>query len=44
MITHAGSKFHDSSVSPKISQILSHWGYELKRFFVNLILGNNLCN
>ena len=45
MITHAGSKFHDSSISPKINQILSHWGYELKRFFVNLILDSkfNFC-
>ena len=37
MIKDAGSKFHDYSISPKISQILLHWGYELteKDFFVN---------
>ena len=28
-IRNAGSKFDDYSVSPKISQILLHWGYEL---------------
>ena len=38
MIKDAGSKFDDYSVSPKIIQILLHWGYELteKYFFVNL--------
>ena len=31
----AGSKFDDYSISPKIRQILLHWGYELteKDFF-----------
>ena len=29
MIKDAGSKFDDYSVSPKIRQILLHWGYEL---------------
>ena len=29
MIKDAGSKFDDSSISPKIRQILWHWGYEL---------------
>ena len=35
MIKDAGSKFDDSSISPKIRQILLHWGYELteKEFF-----------
>ena len=30
MIRDAGSKFDDCSISPKIRQILLHWGYELK--------------
>ena len=29
MIRDAGSKFDDCSISPKIRQILLHWGYEL---------------
>ena len=29
MIKKAGSTFDDYSVSPKIRQILLHWGYEL---------------
>ena len=29
MIKHAGSKYDDYSISPKIRQILLHWGYEL---------------
>ena len=29
MIKKAGSKFDDYSISPKIRQILLHWGYEL---------------
>ena len=29
MIRDAGSKFYDCSISPKIRQILLHWGYEL---------------
>ena len=35
MIRVAGSKFDDYSISPKIRQILLHWGYELteKDFF-----------
>ena len=46
IIKDAGSKFHDYSISPKIRQILLHWGYELteKRFFVDQILDNNLRN
>ena len=28
-IRNAGSKFDDYLISPKISQILLHWGYEL---------------
>ena len=37
-IRDAGSKFDDYSVSPKIRQILLHWGYELteKDFFNEL--------
>ena len=37
MITDAGSKLDDNSISPKIGQILLHWGYELteKDFFIN---------
>ena len=29
MIKSSGSKYDDYSVSPKIRQILLHWGYEL---------------
>ena len=29
MIKKIGSKFDDYSISPKIRQILLHWGYEL---------------
>ena len=29
MIKDAGSKHDDYSISPKIRQILLHWGYEL---------------
>ena len=29
MIKHANGKFDDYSISPKIRQILLHWGYEL---------------
>ena len=29
MIRNANSKFDDYSISPKIRQILLHWGYEL---------------
>ena len=38
MIKDAGSKFYDHPISPKIRQILLHWGYELteKYFFINL--------
>ena len=37
MIKDAGSKFDDYSISPKIRQILLHWGYELteKKIFIN---------
>ena len=37
MIKDAGSKFDGYSISPKIRQILLHWGYELteKDFFIN---------
>ena len=38
MIKDAGSKYDDYSISPKIRQILLHWGYELteKDFFNEL--------
>ena len=38
MIKVTGSKFDDYSISPKIRQILLHWGYELteKDFFNEL--------
>ena len=38
MIKDAGSKYHNYSISPKIRQILLHWGYELteKDFFLLL--------
>ena len=38
MIKDAGSKFDDYSISPKIREILLHWGYELieKDFFNEL--------
>ena len=29
MIKHAGGKFDDYSISPKIRQVLLHWSYEL---------------
>ena len=36
MIKDVGSKFDDYSISPKIRQILFHWGYELtEKFFLN---------
>ena len=38
MIRESGCKFDDYSISPKIRQILFHWGYELteKDFFNEL--------
>ena len=33
MIRDAGSQFDDHSVSPKIRQVLLHWGYELTENF-----------
>ena len=38
MIKDAGSKFNDHSISPKIRQILLHWGYESTEedFFIYL--------
>ena len=38
MIKGASSKYDDCSISPKIRQIILHWGYELteKDFFINL--------
>ena len=35
MIRDAGSKFDDYSISPKIRQVLLHWGYKLtKKIFL----------
>ena len=31
MIRDSGGKFDDYSISPKIRQILLHWGYKLKK-------------
>ena len=38
MIKDAGSKYDDYSISPKIKQILLHWGYELteKKLFIQI--------
>ena len=38
MIKNTGSKYDDYSISPKIRQILLHWGYQLteKDFFYQL--------
>ena len=37
-LENSGSKFDDYSISPKIRQILLHWGYESteKDFFIDL--------
>ena len=36
MIKDAGSKFDDYSISPKLRQILLHWGYKLtEKYFFN---------
>ena len=37
MIKDAGSKYDDYSMSPKVRQILLHWGYKLteKGFFID---------
>ena len=36
MIRNTGSKYDDFSISPKIKQILLHWGYDLtKKDFFN---------
>ena len=40
MIKDAGSKFDDYSISPKIRQILLHWGYELTEIFFFIDLTN----
>ena len=34
MIKNAGSEFDDYSISPKIRQILLHWGYELTKSYL----------
>ena len=31
VIRNAGSKYDDYSISPKIRQILLHWGHELTK-------------
>ena len=35
MIKNSGSKYDDYSISPKVRQILLHWGYELTEVFFN---------
>ena len=42
MVKDAGRKFNDRSISPKIRQILLHWGYEIteKDYLIN---STNLC-
>ena len=41
-IRDVGSKFGDYSISPKITQILLHWGYELtEKFFFNELMYKN---
>ena len=35
MIRDSGNIFDDYSISPKIRQILLHWGYELTEHFFN---------
>ena len=36
MTKNAGSKYDDYLISPKIRQILLHWGYELtEKYFFN---------
>ena len=40
MIRNAGSKIDDYSISPKIRQILLHWGYELTEKDFELINKN----
>ena len=43
IIKDAGSKFYDYSISPKIRQILLHWGYELtEKECFDSISNNNL--
>ena len=41
MIKDVGSKYDDYSISPKIRQILLHWGYELTDFFVVVVNSAN---
>ena len=44
MIKDAGSKFDDYSVSPKIRQILLHWGHELSEKYIYIFFGlKNYC-
>ena len=40
VIKNSGSKFDDYSISPKIRQILLHWGYELTEKDFKLINKN----
>ena len=46
MIKEVGSKFDDYLISPKIRQVLLHWGYELteKYFLLTQVFDNNLRN
>ena len=43
MIRDVGSKFDDYSISPKIRQILLHWGYELiEEYFFNELTNSRI--
>ena len=42
MIKDADSKFNDYSISPKIKQVLLHWGYELTEKDFLLICQTNI--
>ena len=41
MIKNSGSEYDDYSISPKIRQMLLHWGYELTKKDFNLSIYNN---
>ena len=34
MVNDVNGKFDDSSISPKIRQLLLHWGYELVKSYL----------
>ena len=41
MIKNSGSEYDDYSISPKIRQMLLHWGYELTKKDFKLSIYNN---